>query len=215
MRKWCFLNSGMTSASSGTARAPLKQTTMENGDQRPAKLPKLTLGTVAADKSSSDLLSRVSQFLPQIKTANDQLFSKLGDDSLSRTQIDAELVRDEVEEDGGDAVVEQYKNVTISSATTSIASSSSAGSQKDPTVEVAGPTIQLKIAMGELDENRAIALLAGQEEEEEIQDRNNEGGFLDDDAQDKSGKVGAIRSLLIKDKSRKSKGPLITEVDPN
>ena len=205
----------MTSASSGTARAPLEQTTMENGDQRPAKLPKLTLGTVAADKSSSDLLSRVSQFLPQIKTANDQLFSKLGDDSLPRTQIDAELVRDEVEEDGGDAVVEQYKNVTISSATTSIASSSSAGSQKDPTVEVAGPTIQLKIAMGELDENRAIALLAGQEEEEEIQDRNNEGGFLDDDAQDKSGKVGAIRSLLIKDKSRKSKGPLITEVDPN
>jgi hypothetical protein len=160
-------------------------------DKQPSKIPKFDL------TASSDLLSRLSSFLPQLQAANEQLAQQPNSDSI----VDANLA---IEEDGDSD--DENKRVD----------SEKDGGESDGEEQVdkpQQPTIQLRLAVGDIDENPGISWLADQDDspdgEEEASPLEKE-----DEITHASPAESTISSLLGKPKQQtRPKGPLITEMN--
>jgi len=154
--------------------------------EKPGKIPKFEM--------KSDLLSRVSSFLPQLQAANEELQAATNEESLRRVDIDLEA------EDAQ------------SDSSSSDSDSTEEDEESSDKAEAQQAVIQLRFAVGKTDENPAISWLATGDNEED-KDEVNES---DDNGQERLPQSqGTIQSLLGKRKSSptKAKGPLIEELD--
>lgn len=144
------------------------------------------------DDKCSDLLKRVGEFLPQIERANEgmlllvkyclserrktNLMLSCLDLDASAEHLDATLVEDKGEE-----------------------------SDTDESESPIAPTIELKVALGKLDDNPAIALLADEdnetEEEKEVSDSVKSQGVVSEMLKASDEKNVKKRKVLIEDLS--------------
>jgi len=148
--------------------------------------------------ASSDLLSRISSFLPQLQAANEQLAASAVEEPL----VDADLVEDKGEgKDDKD---------TESSSDDSSASDESDEDEDGSPPENKNPIIEIQLAIGDLEANPAISWLADQRTPKEALSDTAE----TEDAKPASQAEVTVTSLLGKRPApAKSKGPLITELD--
>jgi len=174
--------------------------------ERPSKFPKFDTST----GSASDLLSRVSSFLPQLKEANERVDAAVANPNLEDSvKLDAQLVldNDNEEEDSQQA----NKNEDTEGET------EKGAGDKDSSKPTPAPTIELKIALGKVDENPAIEWLADQEKVNENDDQADEEERV---PQRNSSKTESLvvnmlggGSISKPNSQPKRKGPLIKEVN--
>jgi hypothetical protein len=165
--------------------------------EKPSKIPKFDL------TASSDLLSRLGSFLPQLQAANEKLAQQPSTASL----VDADLA---IEGDGSDAEPE----ATGDDNSENESGESDGDEQVDQkTGKPQQQTIQLRLALGNVDENPGISWLAAQDEENDEEEAPSHDS--DDEREPLSQAESTISSLLGKGKEQKArpKGPLITEME--
>jgi hypothetical protein len=164
-----------------------------------AQPPKTTKVDLTA---SSDLLSRLGSFLPQLQAANELLAQEPNLDAL----VDADLAIEE--DEGSDAGAESAGDDD----------SENEGGENDGDEQVDMKTgkpqqIQLTLAVGNMDENPGISWLAAQDQDQNDEE---EAPSCDDDNETEppSQAESTISSLLGKGKEQQTrpKGPLITEM---
>jgi hypothetical protein len=167
-------------------------------EEKPSKIPKFDL------TASSDLLSRLGSFLPQLQAANELLAQEPNTDSL----VDADLA---IEEGNSDAEPEASGD---DDSEKDIEGDSNDNEEADMKTNPQQQTIQLRLAVGNVDENPGISWLAAQDEdeEEESPSHDNEDEI---ESEPVSQAESTITSLLGKGKEQKTrpKGPLITEME--
>jgi hypothetical protein len=117
--------------------------------EKPSKIPKIDL------TASSDLLSRLGSFLPQLQAANELLAQQPNAESL---MVDADLAIEE----GGDA-----DDDSSSDDSENESGESDGEEQGDVKTKPQQPTIQMTLAVGNVEENPAISWLAAQDEDDE------------------------------------------------
>lgn len=157
---------------------------------------------------TSDLLSRVSSFLPQIQSANERLTAAAdSDDNERQTKtLDADL-KAKMEEDES-------------------SNSDDSDDQQQEEDEPAVPTISLQLALGNVEENPAISWLADDPEDESYKNGDDEGNEEEaDNTKSTDERKESLVGQLLKRKPgeeeadegtaakrTKPKGPLITEL---
>jgi hypothetical protein len=168
-------------------------------EDQPSKIPKFDL------TASSDLLSRLGSFLPQLQAANELLAQEPNTDSL----VDADLV---VEGEGSDAEPEASGDGDSENESDGENDGDEEVDQK--TGKPQQQTIQLRLAVGKNEENPGISWLAAQDEEDE-EEAPSHGNEDEIEREPPSQAESAISSLLGKGKEQKTKpkGPLITEME--
>jgi hypothetical protein len=167
-------------------------------DENPPKIPKFDL------TASSDLLSRLGSFLPQLQAANELLAQEPNTDYL----VDADLAS---EGEGSDAEPEALGDDDSENENEE---ENDGDEEVDMKTKPQQQTIQLRLAVGNVDENPGISWLAAQDEEEEEEAPSHEN---EDEVEQEpvSQAESTISSLLGKGKEQKTrpKGPLITEME--
>jgi hypothetical protein len=152
--------------------------------------------------ASSDLLSRLGSFLPQLQAANELLAQEPNLDSL----VDADLA---IEEDGSEAEAESAGDDDSENEV----GENDGDEQVDmKTGKPKQPTIQLTLAVGNIDENPGISWLAAQDEDQDDEEE----APNEDEAEPPTQAESTISSLLGKGKGKEQtrpKGPLITEMN--
>ena len=134
--------------------------------------------------SSNDLVSRVSSFLPQIEAANKALVE---DNDGSNSMLDGHLRLDKDE-----------NSVEGSHPADELSSSGSEGDEENRSSDKA-PMIQLNLALGNVDDNPEIRLLADDGYDSEAKDVvPREDRAVEQDANSLPAAEGAMRSLLRK-----------------
>jgi hypothetical protein len=168
-------------------------------EEQPSKIPKFDL------TAGSDLLSRLGSFLPQLQAANELLAQEPNTDDYL---VDADLAS---EGEGSDA------EPKASGDDDSENEEGESDGDEEVDAKTGKPqqqTIQLRLAVGNVDENPGISWLAAQdeEEEEEAPAHDNE---EEAEQEPVSQAESTISSLLGKGKEQKTrpKGPLITEME--
>jgi hypothetical protein len=166
-------------------------------EEKPSKVPKFDL------TASSDLLSRLGSFLPQLQAANELLAQEPNTDSL----VDADLA---IEEGNSDAEPEASGDDDSENE----GGESDGNEEVDMKTKPQQQTIQLRLAVGNVDENPGISWLAAQDEDEEDESHSHDN---EDEIESEpvSQAESTITSLLGKGKEQKTrpKGPLITEME--
>ena len=160
----------------------------------------------AATPSTSDLLKRVKDFLPQIQAANENATGR---------RLDQGLVVDDkaaAAEDDSDDALQQADEDTKPMAKKQRTKDKS-DDDGDDEESSAVPTIQLDLTLG-VDANHPAMALLGKSDDDN-KDKNAETMTAEnDDEQNLSKAEQAVQSLLNRPKvaANKAKGPLITEV---
>lgn len=167
---------------------------------KPSKIPKMDL------TAGSDLLSRLGSFLPQLQAANELLAQQPNTDSL----VDADLAI----EGGSDAEPEAFGDDYSENKIGESDGDEEVDMKTKPQQQQ--QTIQLRLAVGNVEENPGISWLAAQDEDEEEADEE-PSHDNEDDTEDEfvSQAESTITSLLGKGKEQttRPKGPLITEIN--
>jgi hypothetical protein len=162
--------------------------------EKPSKIPKIDL------TASADLLSRLGSFLPQLQAANERLAQEPNTESLVDADLAIEEASDAEPEASGDD-----------------SASDDGESDDDEQVDMKTgkpqqPTIQLRLAVGNVEENPGISWLAAQDEDEEEEAPSHDNEI---EREPVSQAESTISSLLGKGKEQttRPKGPLITEIN--
>lgn len=151
--------------------------------EKPSKIPKFD------PAASSDLLSRISSFLPELQAANERLAQE-----PEASIVDANLAEDKGEDDSDGERGDD-------------------SSGEDKAAQPQEQTIELRLAVGDVAENPGIAWLADQAKPD---DEKEEGaGAKQEDEKSAPGAESTISLLLNKSKPKQPprKGPLIQELD--
>jgi hypothetical protein len=169
-------------------------------EENPPKIPKFDL------TASSDLLSRLGSFLPQLQAANELLAQEPNTDDYL---VDADLASEE-----GNSDAEPEASGVDDSENENDGESDGDEEVDAKTGKPQQQTIQLRLAVGNVDENPGISWLAAQDEEEE-EEAPSHGDEDEIEAEPVSQAESTISSLLGKGKEQKTrpKGPLITEME--
>jgi hypothetical protein len=168
-------------------------------EDKAPKIPKFDL------TASSDLLSRLGSFLPQLQAANELLAQEPNTDSL----VDADLA---IEGGGSDVEPEALGDDDSENEN----GESHGDEEVDMETKPQQQTIQLRLAVGNVEENPGISWLAAQDEDEEEEEEAPPHENDDEREREPVSQVeSTISSLLGKGKEQKTqpKGPLITEME--
>jgi hypothetical protein len=177
--------------------------TMADTPPPPAIPTMATTKSTPFEPGNNDLLSRLANFLPQLEAANKSLTK---DDNAC---VDADLEIDSGE-DGADDDDDDN-------------SDQSSSGDADEEEEILSPKkmIQIKLAVGDVDENPAIRWLADCDNDNKEKPAGRTEEKKEDENEDASLSVaeGAVRNLLGKRRGEAlpakqgKRGPLITEID--
>jgi hypothetical protein len=113
--------------------------------------------TIAKDAKTTDLLSRVAMFLPAIRTSNEALLVDIGTSCKRQKNVRVDSSLKPVESHLLDACDDDDENIHNESQLEEVLVTDSASVEEECNKE---STVVMHLAMGKLDENPAIEMLA-------------------------------------------------------